>query len=67
LVGFVLKSIEPGHAIFEMEVDERHHNPMGTLMAAFTATWLTLRWASLTPVRSERARRSREDQFPRSR
>ena len=31
LVGFVLKSIEPGHAIFEMEVDERHHNPMGTL------------------------------------
>jgi uncharacterized protein (TIGR00369 family) len=31
LVGFALKSIEPGHAIFEMEVDERHHNPMGTL------------------------------------
>ena len=31
LLGFVLKSIEPGHAIFEMEVDERHHNPMGTL------------------------------------
>src|SRR5437763_6344646 len=31
LVGFVLKSVEPGHAIFEMEVDERHHNPMGTL------------------------------------
>src|ERR1019366_667723 len=31
LVGFVLKFIEPGHAIFEMEVDERHHNPMGTL------------------------------------
>ena len=31
LVGFVLKSIEPGHAIFEMEADERHHNPMGTL------------------------------------
>jgi uncharacterized protein (TIGR00369 family) len=31
LLGFVLKSIEPGHAVFEMEVDERHHNPMGTL------------------------------------
>jgi uncharacterized protein (TIGR00369 family) len=31
LLGLVLKSIEPGHAIFEMEVDERHHNPMGTL------------------------------------
>jgi uncharacterized protein (TIGR00369 family) len=31
LIGFVLKSIEPGHATFEMEADERHHNPMGTL------------------------------------
>ena len=31
LVGFVMKSVEPGHAIFEMEADERHHNPMGTL------------------------------------
>ena len=31
LIVFVLKSIEPGHAIFEMEADERHHNPMGTL------------------------------------
>ena len=31
LIGFVIKSIEPGHAIFEMEADERHHNPMGTL------------------------------------
>jgi uncharacterized protein (TIGR00369 family) len=29
--GFVIKAIEPGHAIFEMEIDERHHNPMGTL------------------------------------
>src|SRR5439155_14297613 len=29
--GFVLKEIEPGRAVFEMEVDERHHNPMGTL------------------------------------
>src|SRR5258708_17713992 len=31
LLGFVLKSIEPGQAVFEMEADERHHNPMGTL------------------------------------
>jgi len=31
LLGFTLKSIEPGHAVFAMEVDERHHNPMGTL------------------------------------
>src|SRR5688572_14028656 len=31
LLGFVLKSIEPGSAVFEMQVDERHHNPLGTL------------------------------------
>jgi uncharacterized protein (TIGR00369 family) len=31
LLGFVLKAIEPGRAVFEMEIDERHHNPMGTL------------------------------------
>ena len=31
LIGFVMKSVESGHAIFEMEADERHHNPMGTL------------------------------------
>jgi uncharacterized protein (TIGR00369 family) len=31
LLGFVVKSVAPGHAVFEMEVDERHHNPMGTL------------------------------------
>jgi uncharacterized protein (TIGR00369 family) len=31
LLGFVLKSIEPGRAVFELEADERHHNPMGTL------------------------------------
>jgi acyl-coenzyme A thioesterase PaaI-like protein len=30
LLEFVLKSIEPGRAVFEMEADERHHNPMGT-------------------------------------
>jgi uncharacterized protein (TIGR00369 family) len=31
LLGFVLKVIEPGRTVFEMEVDERLHNPMGTL------------------------------------
>jgi uncharacterized protein (TIGR00369 family) len=31
LVGFTLKSIEPGRAVFELDADERHHNPMGTL------------------------------------
>src|SRR5580658_3148002 len=31
LLGFVLRSIEPGRAVFEMDTDERHHNPMGTL------------------------------------
>src|SRR6202171_3909285 len=31
LIGFVMRPIERGHAIFEMEADERHHNPMGTL------------------------------------
>src|SRR5437660_1770781 len=30
LLGFVLKSIEPGWAVFEREVDERHHNPWAT-------------------------------------
>ena len=31
LVGFTLKEIEPGRAVFEMQADQRHHNPMGTL------------------------------------
>src|SRR5262245_66636270 len=31
LLGFVLKVIEPGRAVFEMEDNERHHNPMGSL------------------------------------
>src|ERR1700730_8479681 len=34
LIGFVLKSVEPGRPVFEMEADERHHNPMGTLHGA---------------------------------
>jgi uncharacterized protein (TIGR00369 family) len=31
LLGITPKLIEPGHAVFEMDVDERHHNPLGTL------------------------------------
>ena len=31
LIGFALCEIEPGRALFTMNVDERHHNPMGTL------------------------------------
>src|SRR3954454_23525514 len=31
LLGLFIKKIEPGRAVFEMEADERHHNPVGTL------------------------------------
>ena len=31
LLGFSLVRIEPGRAVFAMEVDERFHNPLGTL------------------------------------
>ena len=31
LLGFRLTAIEPGRAVFEMAVDDRHHNPLGTL------------------------------------
>ncbi len=31
LIGFDLRSIEPGHAVVELEATERHANPMGTL------------------------------------
>src|SRR6516225_2283849 len=31
LLGLVLKEVEPGRAVFEMEADQRHHNPLGTL------------------------------------
>jgi uncharacterized protein (TIGR00369 family) len=31
LLGFALEAIEPGRAVFRMAIDERHHNPMGTL------------------------------------
>ena len=31
LIGFRLIAVEPGRAQFELDADERHHNPMGTL------------------------------------
>jgi uncharacterized protein (TIGR00369 family) len=31
LIGLRLIDIEPGRARFEIDADERHHNPMGTL------------------------------------
>jgi uncharacterized protein (TIGR00369 family) len=31
LIGFTLKAIEPGRAVFEMDAGPRHHNPLGTL------------------------------------
>ncbi|MGH7335210.1 MAG: PaaI family thioesterase [Candidatus Rokuibacteriota bacterium] len=31
LIGFDLTSVEPGHAVVELEAGERHANPMGTL------------------------------------
>jgi uncharacterized protein (TIGR00369 family) len=31
LIGIVRKSLERGHAVFEMQADERHHNPLGTM------------------------------------
>jgi uncharacterized protein (TIGR00369 family) len=31
LLGIRPKSVQPGRALLEMDADERHHNPMGTL------------------------------------
>ncbi|HEX8919287.1 MAG TPA: PaaI family thioesterase [Chloroflexota bacterium] len=31
LIGFTVTSIEPGRAVVELRVDDRHANPMGTL------------------------------------
>jgi uncharacterized protein (TIGR00369 family) len=31
MVGFTMDSVEPGRAVFRLEADERHANPMGTL------------------------------------
>jgi len=31
LVGLVFRELAPGRAVFSLQVDDRHHNPMGTL------------------------------------
>ena len=31
LLGMVMKELEPGRAVFTLRVDERYHNPLGTL------------------------------------
>lgn len=31
LLGMVFRVLEPGRAVFELTVDERHHNPLGTM------------------------------------
>jgi uncharacterized protein (TIGR00369 family) len=31
LVGMKLVEVEPGRAVFVLDTDERHHNPMGTV------------------------------------
>ena len=59
LLGLVLKVIEPGRAVIEMEADERHQNPMGTLHGGVIAIWPMRRWATPTQLRWVRARRSR--------
>jgi uncharacterized protein (TIGR00369 family) len=39
LIGFYPVSVEPGHAIFELEADpSRHANPMGTLHGGILST-----------------------------
>src|SRR5262245_2549271 len=36
LVGLVMREIESGRAVFELQADERHHNPLGTLHGGVT-------------------------------
>jgi uncharacterized protein (TIGR00369 family) len=31
LIGFRMTAIEPGRSRFELDADDRHHNPMGTM------------------------------------
>jgi acyl-coenzyme A thioesterase PaaI-like protein len=31
LLGFTMTALDPGRAVFQMQVDGRHHNPLGTL------------------------------------
>ncbi len=36
LLGLVMTAIEPGRAVFELQAEERHHNPLGTLHGGVT-------------------------------
>lgn len=36
-MGFVLTALDKGRAVLEMDVDERHHNPMGTVHGGIVA------------------------------
>ncbi len=36
LIGLVFTELEPGRAVFTLDVGERHHNPMGTLHGGVT-------------------------------
>src|SRR4029079_2305281 len=38
LLAFELTRVEPGIAVFEIEADERHANPMGTVHGGILAT-----------------------------
>ena len=58
LLGFVLKSVEPGRAVFEMEADERHHNPMGTLHGGVYCDLADAAMGTPTPPRLAKMRRS---------
>jgi uncharacterized protein (TIGR00369 family) len=59
LLGFVMKSIEPGHAVFEMDVDERQHNPVGTLHGGVYCDLADAAMGFAYAASCKRARRSR--------
>lgn len=51
LVGMQLVEVEPGRAVFVLDADERHHNPMGTvhggILCDIADGALGCAWASL--------------------
>jgi hypothetical protein len=58
LLGFVVKAVEPGRAVFELAAGERHHNPMGTLHGGVYCDLADAARGSPTAPRSQWARRS---------
>ncbi len=36
LLGLIMTALEPGRAVFELQAEERHHNPLGTLHGGVT-------------------------------